>query len=908
MSSRTWPQIGGRTTGEDLIRALDESRAGVLITGASGSGKSYLTSLLTKEIRDDAYIVVLRASAGLTASPYGALNVLLRDLDSQFLSHPALVLSALTALLTARAEGKPVYLVIENAGDVDEFAGAVISQLARNGTAGLILTCTDPQRLGSELSRLCTDGYLARIELEPLPLPDAITWLEASLGGRISASAAHEFWTASGGNPHYLKMLAGELLDSGALAVRDGVWVLTATDRPHGPAITDLVVTRLGKLGPGERMAMEIVSLAGTVPLEALLAIALPDDVDALEKRGILVVDDSLPRMVGMQNQLLRDVIRANIPTGRSSDLRRRFCEAVEPALMHPALRVALAAWALECGSPLTEPEALHAATIANTRADYPLALRLVRSVPGHSRSAAAVAEETTALAALGAVSEARALIRQYREQAGGGEEGNDADVPASADTLRFQLAEAAVLQSDRATMDQAAERLRHVRKMLDGDLMPGDVAPAGLTQGMHGGPDAERFLREELVLAEARVAGHLGRYAEAAALLEDALQDFETHGPEFRFMAGSLLCEAWALTGRQAEAADMTGQLLADGRNPMVSAAAAWPAAGRLRFALLLAGCWEDSASMLQPHWDSPLPAGQPFPASFDLALAVLRCLQGRAHEGLESLVPLIGQLRVRDDEGILGVATAAAAYASALQGEPDRAGSYLAQKRPGPARPGRPMEWITAYFTILAMDGVDRPQAASEALVRLADDDHAAGNHGLEVLALSTAVRLGRTAAASRLLETALRCDGDFAGLCAAYANAVLAHDVAQQVAVAQLAQDLQHDRFAFDAAEAVIRGAHALEDRALLLQARRIAETCRHRMRAPEDTVQQEDRITARELEIATLAARGHSNKAIAARLHLSVRTVEGHLYQIYGKLKIVERSELPFALGLAEGNQQ
>ncbi|WP_045730742.1 helix-turn-helix transcriptional regulator [Pseudarthrobacter chlorophenolicus] len=908
MSSRTWPQIGGRTTGEDLVRALDESRAGVLITGASGSGKSYLTSLLTKEIRDDAYIVVLRASAGLTASPYGALNVLLRDLDSQFLSHPALVLSALTALLTARAEGKPVYLVIENAGDVDEFAGAVISQLARNGTAGLILTCTDPQRLGSELSRLCTDGYLARIELEPLPLPEAISWLEASLGGRISASAAHEFWTASGGNPHYLKMLAGELVESGALAVRDGVWVLTAMDRPHGPAITDLVVTRLGKLGPGERMAMEIVSLAGTVPLEALLAVALPDDVDALEKRGILVVDDSLPRMVGMQNQLLGDVIRANIPTGRSSDLRRRFCEAVEPALMHPALRVALAAWALECGSPLTDTEALHAAAIANTRADYPLALRLVRSVPGHSHSAAAVAEESTALAALGAVSEARSVLRQYREQAGGSADANDAGPPSSADTLRFQLAEAAVLQADRGTMDQAAEHLRHVRKALDGDLMPGDVAPTGLPHGLHDGPDAERVLREELVLAEARVAGHLGRYAEAAVLLEDALQDFETHGPEFRFKAGSLMCEAWALTGRQAEAADMAGQLLAHGRDPMVSAAAAWSAAGRLRFALLLAGCWEDSASMLQPRWDSPLPAGQPFPASFDLALAVLRCLQGRAHEGLESLVPLIGQLRVRDDEGLLGVATAAAAYASALQGESDQAGSYLAQKGTGPTRPGRPMEWIAAYFTILAVDGVDRPQAASDALMRLADDDHAAGNHGLEVLALSTAVRLGRTAVAPRLLDTALRCDGDFAGLCAAYANAVLAHDVAQQVAVAQLAQDLQHDRFAFDVAEAVIRGAHALEDRALLLQARRIAETCRHRMRAPEDTSQQEDRITARELEIATLAARGHSNKAIAARLHLSVRTVEGHLYQIYGKLKIVERSELPFALGLADGNQQ
>ena len=909
MSSRTWPQIGGRTTGEDLVRALDEARAGVLITGASGSGKSYLTSLLTKEIRDDAYIVVLRASAGLTASPYGALNVLLRDLDSQFLSHPALVLSALTTLLAERAEGKPVYLVIENAADVDELAGVVISQLARNGTAGLILTCSDPQRLGSELSRLCTDGYLARIELGPLPLPEAVTWLEASLGGRISASAAHEFWTASGGNPHYLKMLAGELVESGSLAVRDGVWVLTATDRPHGPAITDLVVTRLGRLGPGERMAVEIVSLAGTVPLEALLAIALPDDVDSLERRGILVVDHSLPRMVGVQNQLLRDVIRANIPTGRSSDLRRRFCEAVDPALMHPALTAALAGWALECGVPLSERDALQAARIANTRADHPLALRLVRSIPGHYLSATAVAEESSALAALGAVNEARNVLRQYRDKIGESADGDGPGPLPPEEDVRFQLAEAAVLQSDPETMDQAVEHLRHARKALDGELLKADLAGRSpLGSGDGSGGETVRFLHEELVLAEARSAGLLGRYGEAAAQLEGALQDFETHGPDFRFTAGSLLCEAWALTGRQSEAADLAGQLLADSRNPMVSAAAAWAAAGRLRFALLLAGCWEDAASMQQPHWDSPLPAGQPLPACFDLALAVLRCFQGRAHEGLEALVPLIGQLRVRDDEGLLGAATRAAAYASALQGEPEQAGKCPAGKRPGPARPGRPLEFVTAFFTILAADSPDRPQAAIDLLMRLADDEHAAGNYGLEVIALSTAVRLGRTAAAPRLLETALRCDGDFAGLCAAYANAVLAHDVAQQVAVAQLAQDLQHDRFAFDVAEAVIRRAHALEDRALLLQARRIAETCRHRMRAPEDTAQQEDRITARELEIATLAARGQSNKAIAARLHLSVRTVEGHLYQIYGKLKIVERSELPFALGLAEGNQQ
>lgn len=890
MSSRTWPQITGRATADDVVRTLGESRAGVLITGASGSGKSYLTSLVVKEIRSDSCTVVLRASAGLAAAPYGALNVLLRDLDSQFLSHPALVLSALTALLTDRANGKPVFLVIENAADVDEFAGVVISQLARNGTVGLILTCTDPQRLCSEFSRLCTDGYLARIELEPLLLPDAVTWLEAGLGGRISASAAHEFWTASGGNPHYLKMLAGELVESGSLAVHDGVWILKDSDLPHGPAITDLILTRLGKLSPGERKTLEIVSLARAVPLEALLGIARPDDVDSLEKRGILVVDSSLPRMIGMQNQLLCDVIRANIPTGRSSDLRRQFCEAIDPALMHPALTVALASWALDCGTPLGREDALDAAVTANVRLDHQLALRLVRSIPGYLSSAAAVAEECTALVGLGSVLEARTVLRRFRERSRG-----DSEQPQPLESLRLELAEVAVIQGSHDTALLAAERLVLVRNRLEAHLRgPVDAGNAS---------EISR-LQEQLVLAEARAAGYAGRYADAAVLLEDALQDFEAFGPDFRFTAGSWLCEAWAMVGRQAEAADLAAQLLAGIPSPMVSATAAWSAAGRMRLALLLAGSWDAVDAMAEPYRESPFPAGQPFPASFDLATALLRCLQGRGHEALESLVPLIGQLRVRDDEGLLDVACAAAAYSSAIQGQYEQARKYLA----GITNVHTPsrwlVDWLTRYFLTFASDAHRSTLAVIDDLTLLADEDHEAGNYGLELLALSAAARMGSETAAPRLQEAALRCNGEFAGLCTRYAEAVLAGDGTQQVAVAQLAQDLHHDRLAFDIAEAVTHSEAAQRDRRLLLQSRRIAETCRRRMRAPQDVAKQEDRITAREMEIASLAAHGHSNKAIAARLHISVRTVEGHLYQIYGKLQIVERSELAFALGLLE----
>ena len=55
-----------------------------------------------------------------------------------------------------------------------------------------------------------------------------------------------------------------------------------------------------------------------------------------------------------------------------------------------------------------------------------------------------------------------------------------------------------------------------------------------------------------------------------------------------------------------------------------------------------------------------------------------------------------------------------------------------------------------------------------------------------------------------------------------------------------------------------------------------------------------------LTPREREIALLAGAGSSSRMIAERLVISVRTVDNHLQNVYPKLGVTRRNELPRVL--------
>jgi DNA-binding CsgD family transcriptional regulator len=169
------------------------------------------------------------------------------------------------------------------------------------------------------------------------------------------------------------------------------------------------------------------------------------------------------------------------------------------------------------------------------------------------------------------------------------------------------------------------------------------------------------------------------------------------------------------------------------------------------------------------------------------------------------------------------------------------------------------------------------------------------------LEVLALHDVARFGRAAdVVDRLDALTELVDGALVNCVAAHVRALAEGDGAALDAVAQSFSSLTLDLFAAEASASAAR-AHRRAGRrssafAALERARELSARCDSPRTPTLDWADQPEDLTAREREVAELAAADLASREVAQRLGITTRTVDNLLGRVYVKLGLSGRREL------------
>jgi ATP/maltotriose-dependent transcriptional regulator MalT len=286
-------------------------------------------------------------------------------------------------------------------------------------------------------------------------------------------------------------------------------------------------------------------------------------------------------------------------------------------------------------------------------------------------------------------------------------------------------------------------------------------------------------------------------------------------------------------------------------------------------------------------------------------LAAAVLGTIAvdtGRLWQAIGWLQEAAADLRERDPHRILAMTLAAQAQALAGVGHATQAVSVMAEAAAvsHPLPPGLLFDMDLARAWVLAATG-EVSRARSLALDS-AQAAQRAGRHAVELGALHGALRMGAGGDISaRISQTGTLVSGQLAAGYVDHAQALHAHDGARldavSVAFEQMGALVLAAEAACEAAECYAQGGLVVRHLASMSRAEEVLRTCGgHPVTPVLARSGAVEVLTRREREVANLAGQGCSNREIASRLTVSVRTVEGHLASVFSKLGIQGRDEL------------
>lgn len=929
-ASAELPALTGRQRAAAAVTAILNKAAvrGALIVGAPGIGKTAFLGHIAQALKADFRFIRLAGSAGsLFDVPFAALGPLLGgEVPPAPDTPPVEVLRATLRFLSGHAE--PPVLLVDDAHELDSDSAGILAQLIGSGAVQALLAARPGNPLDPELADLRQDGRLEHCELAPLTVPEVHDLVRHVLGGPVLPAATRLLARNSGGHPRNLLALLAESRRLNRLVEHNGKWLPTGRFPETSELLQDMLREDLQRLVPAEQDAVYAVALAGPLRLRLLSRIAGGGHFERLQAGRILEFDfdeadqdkdpdqdwnadpDQERAAVGEALALFGPFVRLGpaypaaavrsiAPASTRRELYSRFTQmlADEPELTPGGVEPAR--WALDAQLPLSEKTLLATAQQANRQHDLALALRAA-TVIGSPRLVPASEVEIVkiylrqgyagrALARLSKVLATSTDPAVLRNAVLLGEE-VVVRTGAGAEQLSQLLRNWDIALTRRILKpeDRRFDRLLHHHAMqLEGrfaESIPGLWRLAGETESEPEADPAQehRNCQDRALADEGLVAKTL--LAEAALSTGDRQTSAE--------LATAVL--------RQTEQEADTGSVLHEGL------------ALRLIRCLVQAGYLAGARKHLERYETDRPESLVVFGGTTEFLHGWLELKQGCVRGSLDRLLLAVDALRMHDPHQMLGYALGLTADAAGMLNERDIVASCTSAFNEHLAHQGgriREAMPLTAQARIAAASAATHGvTAAVQQLTGLAARLAQLGQVTEETEVHLLLLRLGELDGLARLRDITSEPAGRENGLLHSFAQALLEKD-ADRILV--LARDATDAGYPLLAAEAAAYGARFLAGegqrdgqrngkRARRREAARLVQQLRLQLTGAA-TSQLTDsfiirQLTYRERDVATLVAQGMRSRDIAARLGVSVRTVEGHIYRIYDKLHVRTRGEL------------
>ncbi|TGB40456.1 helix-turn-helix transcriptional regulator [Mycolicibacterium peregrinum] len=855
-----WP-LTGRLEESRLIDAALASTelSGIVIYGSAGVGKSRIAREALAVAGADGYET--RWTVGTSAAQGLPLGTFARWVGTSDADSVALVGRVIDGL-TVTSDGRPVLVCVDDAHLLDGLSGFVLQQIVQRGAARLLFTVRTGAPVPAEVLTACDRGRFERLDLQPLSRDESTRLLTAALDGPPDEEAAGRLWRLTRGNVLYLRNIVEQEVAQGRLAYRQGYWRWTG-DPVIPPSLVELIETRIGALPPAVSEVVDVLAVAEPIQLHRLAAITDADAVTTAEARGLITIDPT-DREVRVAHPLYAEVRRNRVPGSRLRRLRGLVATALGDRDDRDSMRVVVRRAALMLDSDLApDPELLtRAAQGAVWLSDLALADRLAQGAISAGAGVEANFIRAHALSWLSRGEESDAILDAI-EAAALDDDGRARLAFLRASNLLWSLADPE--GAKRHVDDAAADIPAAARAGIDAFYTvywaaigyPERAATASSGLDLDALPAIVGAVTAWAVTVS---CGDAGRADEAVAAARTGYRITERSfdAAHMRFVIADAHIGALLLAGRIGEAREEAEQLS--------RRAAELPGAAQL-FGIALAGRVAAGAGQL-----------------------------GVAAELLDPVVEMMRAAGETNGFGYRFQLPRASALATGGLSD-DSAVVELDECR-------HPSWHYLAYEHALVRAWAAATQGAvSEAVEIVLDAAHTAGGNGqlaAEVLCLQTAAQFGDHSRTRRLDELTGLVEGPRVAAAAALCRA-LAHDDGDGLAKASTEFEEFGDLVA--AADAAGRAAVAYRRKdmrgsalASASRATALAEACGGAATPALLAAAERLPLTGREREIAMLIGAGLSSRAIADRLRLSIRTVEGHIYRAMAKTGVSTRAEL------------